>query len=579
MENIEIARLLSETADLMEIAGEDGFRIRSYRNGAAAIEALGERVAEILADPARSITDVPGIGKGLAAVLAEILERGSFGRRDELLERFPPTAPEMLRIQGLGPKTIRALWEHFRVSTLEELERLCHEGKLRELPRMGAKLEEKILKGISHYRQGAGRFLLHFAGAAAGELVEYLGKTPGVERVLPAGSLRRGKDTVGDLDLLVTGESAAAALDRFVAHPRVHDVLGHGANKASARWGREGLQVDVRAVPAESFGAALQYFTGSKEHNVALRQRAQRLGLTLNEYGLFRIETEERVAGATEQEIYHALGLGWIPPELRENQGEIEAAEKENLPELLEPADLRGDLHMHTRESDGRGTLEEMAAAAQALGYEYIAITDHSKALAMANGLDERRAVAFARAVREFNKKNAPFRVFSGLECDILRDGRMDLSEDALAELDFVVASVHSYMNLEAAAMTDRLLRALESPSVKALGHPTGRVLLHREAYAYEFDVIAREAARRNVWLEINASPERLDLHAPLIRRAKALGCKFTISTDAHHPQHLGNMRYGVTMARRGWLGAADVMNTKSRAAFAEAIGAAGPRT
>lgn len=579
MENIEIARLLNETADLMEIAEEDSFRIRSYRNGAAAIEGLGERVAVILADPGRKITDVPGIGKGLAAVLAEIVERGTFARREELLERYPPTALEMLRIQGLGPKTIRALWDHFRVSTLEELERLCREGKLRELPRMGAKLEEKILKGISHYRQGAGRFLLHFASAAAAELVEYLGDTPGVDRVLPAGSLRRGKDTVGDLDLLVTGEHAAAALDRFVAHPRVHEVLGHGPNKASARWGLEGLQVDVRAVPAESFGAAMQYFTGSKEHNVALRQRAQRLGLTLNEYGLFRIETGERVAGATEKEIYRALGLKCIPPELRENQGEIEAAEKAELPELLEPADVRGDLHMHTRESDGRGTLEEMAAAAQALGYEYIAITDHSKALAMANGLDERRAVAFARQVREFNEKNAPFRVFAGLECDILRDGRMDLSEDALAVLDFVVASVHSYMNIDAAAMTDRLLRALESPSVKALGHPTGRVLLHRDAYAYEFDTVAREAARRNVWLEINASPERLDLHAALIRRAKALGCKFTISTDAHHPHHLGNMRYGVLMARRGWLTAADVMNTKTRAAFAASIGAAGPRS
>lgn len=578
MENIEIARLLSETADLMEIAEEDSFRIRSYRNGATAIEGLGERVADILADPARKITDVPGIGKGLAAVLAEIVERGTFGRREELLERYPPTALEMLRIQGLGPKSIRALWDHFRVSTLEELERLCREGKLRELPRMGAKLEDKILKGISHYRQGAGRFLLHFADAAAAELGTYLGETPGVDRVTPAGSLRRGKDTVGDLDLLVTGESAAAALDRFVAHPRVHGVLGHGANKASARWGLEGLQVDVRAVPSDSFGAALQYFTGSKEHNVALRQRAQRMGLTLNEYGLFRAADEQRVAGATEEEIYEALGLAWIPPEMRENQGEIEAAEQRELPRLIEPRDMRGDLHMHTRESDGRATLEEMAAAAQALGYEYIAVTDHSKALAMANGLDERRAVAFARGVREFNQTNAPFRVFAGLECDILRDGRMDLSEDALAELDFVIASVHSHMNLEAAAMTDRLLRALESPSVKALGHPTGRVLLHRDAYAYEFDTIAREAARRGVWMEINASPERLDLHATLIRRAKALGCKFTISTDAHHPKHLANMRYGVTMARRGWLTAADVMNTRTRAAFAEAIGAAGPR-
>ena len=577
MENLEIARLLAETADLMEIAEEDGFRIRSYRNGASAIEGLGERVADILADPKCKITDIPGIGKGLASVLAEIVERGSFGRRDELLERYPPTALEMLRIQGLGPKTIRVLWDHFRVSTLEELERLCREGKLRDLPRMGAKLEEKILKGISHYRQGAGRFLLHFAAQAASELVDYLGQTPGVQSVTPAGSLRRGRDTVGDLDLVVTGQNAATALDRFVAHPRVHDVLGHGSNKASARWGLEGLQVDVRAVPAESYGAAMQYFTGSKEHNVALRQRAQRMGLTLNEYGLFKLDSEERIAGATEEEIYQALGLAWIPPEMRENQGEIEAAEKGELPDLLELAAMRGDLHMHTRESDGRGTLEEMAAAAQALGYEYIAITDHSKALAMANGLDERRAVAFAAEVREFNAQNPHFRIFSGLECDILRDGKMDLSEDALAELDFVVASVHSYMNLESAEMTDRLLRALESPSVKALGHPTGRVLLHRDAYAYDFDTIAREAAKRNIWMEINASPERLDLHATLIRRAKELGCKFTISTDAHHPKHLANMRFGVTMARRGWLTAADVMNTRSRAAFAEAIGAGGP--
>jgi DNA polymerase (family 10) len=575
MENLEIARLLAETADLMEIAEEDGFRIRSYRNGASAIEGLGERVADILADPKRKITDIPGIGKGLASVLAEIVERGSFGRRDELLERYPPTALEMLRIQGLGPKTIRVLWDHFRVSTLEELERLCREGKLRDLPRMGAKLEEKILKGISHYRQGAGRFLLHFTAQAASELVDYLGQTPGVQSVAPAGSLRRGRDTAGDLDLVVTGENAAAALDRFVAHPRVHDVLGHGSNKASARWGLEGLQVDVRAVPAESYGAAMQYFTGSKEHNVALRQRAQRMGLTLNEYGLFKLEGEERVAGATEEEIYQALGLAWIPPEMRENQGEIEAAEKGELPDLLELAAMRGDLHMHTRESDGRGTLEEMAAAAQALGYEYIAITDHSKALAMANGLDERRAVAFAAEVRDFNAHNPHFRVFSGLECDILRDGKMDLSEDALAELDFVVASVHSYMNLESSAMTDRLLRALESPSVKALGHPTGRVLLHRDAYAYEFDTVAREAAQRNIWMEINASPERLDLHATLIRRAKELGCRFTISTDAHHPKHLANLRFGVTMARRGWLTAADVMNTRRRHEFEAAIGRA----
>ncbi|MGD0578415.1 MAG: DNA polymerase/3'-5' exonuclease PolX [Bryobacteraceae bacterium] len=572
MENVEIARLLSETADLMEIAEEDGFRIRSYRNGASVIESYPERIEDILKDPARKLTEIPGIGKGLAAVLEEICRRGSFERRDQLLERYPPTALEMLKIPGLGPKTIRTLWDHFRVSTLEELEQLCNDHKLQQLPRMGAKLEEKILRGLSHYRQSAGRFLLGFATATAAELTAYLRETPGVERVTPAGSLRRGKETVGDLDLLVSGPGAAAALDRFIGHPRVHEVLGHGANKASARFGLEGIQVDVRAVPEESYGAAMQYFTGSKEHNVHLRQRAQRMGMTLNEYGLSRLDDGAVVASRSEEEIYAALGLEWIPPELRENLGEIETAERRELPALLEQVDIRGDLHMHTRESDGRGTLEEMAEAARALGYDYIAITDHSKALAMANGLDERRAVDFAGQVRAFNREDRGMRVFSGLECDILRDGRMDLSEDALAELDYIIASVHSYMNLESAEMTGRLLRALESPSVKALGHPTGRVLLHREAYVYDFDRIAAEAARRGVWMEINASPERLDLHAALLRRAKTLGVKFVVSTDAHHPKHLSNMRFGVTMARRGWLSKDDVMNTREAGAFAAAL-------
>ncbi len=573
LDNVAIARLLSETADLMEIAEEDGFRIRSYRNAAGVIEGYPEQMTAILGDPSRKLTDIAGIGKGIAAVIGEVVARGSFERRDELLKRYPPTALEMLRIPGLGPKTIRTLWEHFRVSTLEELEQLCLDHRLQELPRMGAKLEEKILKGLAHYRQGAGRFLLGFATAAAKDLAEYLGETPGVEKVTPAGSLRRGRETVGDLDLLVTGEGAAAALERFVKHPKVHDVMGQGQAKASARYGIEGLQVDVKAVPAESYGAAMQYFTGSKDHNVQLRQRAQRMGMTLNEYGLFRVADEALVAGATEEEIYAALGLAWIPPEMRENQGEIEAAERGELPVLLEASQIRGDLHMHTRASDGRGTLEEMAAAAMEMGYDYIAVTDHSKALAMANGLDEARAVAFAEEVREFNGQDHGIRVFSGLECDIMRDGRMDLSEDALAELDFVVGSVHSYMNLESAEMTNRLMRALESPSLKAFGHPTGRVLLHRDAYSYDFDVVAKAAAGRGVWMEINSSPERLDLHASLIRRARALGCKFVISTDAHHPKHLANIRFGVRMARRGWLGAGDVVNTMPLAAMAAAIG------
>ena len=572
MENREIARLLSETADLMEIAGEDSFRIRSYRNAAAVIEGYPEPVAAILKNPDKKVTDIPGIGKGIATVLHEIEDRGSFERRDQMLALYPPTALELLKIQGLGPKSIRTLWEHHRVSTIDGLEKLCQEHKLQELPRMGAKLEEKVLRSIAGYRQRAGRFLLSFAQDIATGLVADLSQIDGVEKVTPAGSLRRGKETVGDLDLLVTGPGAETALEKLVTHPKVHEVLGRGVNKASVKFGLEGIQVDLRALPRESYGAALQYFTGSKEHGVALRQRALKMGLTLNEYSLSRIDTKKPVASATEEEIYQALGLAFIPPELRENQGEIEAAEAGKLPQLVELRQIRGDLHMHTLESDGRATLEEMAAAARALGYEYVVITDHSKALAMANGLDEKRAIAFAHRVREMDQSGLGLRVFSGLECDIRRDGAMDLDGDALGELDFVIGSVHSYMNQESAEMTDRLLKAIESPHLRALGHPTGRVLLHRDPFPFDFEAVASAAARRHVYLEINASPERLDLGANLVRAAKARGCKFVISTDAHHPKHLANMRYGVLTARRAWLEAPDILNTLPAAKFARAI-------
>ncbi len=572
MENREIARILGETADLMEIAGEDSFRIRSYRNGATAIEGHPERIADILRNPERKVTEIPGIGKGLAFVLEDIVARGSCERRDELLQKFPPSALEFLKIQGLGPKGIALIFEHFRISTIDELERLCVEQKLRDLPRMGAKLEEKVLRSIAQYRQRSGRYLLSYAENMAVELIGALSATPGVDSVTPAGSLRRGRETVGDLDLLVTGPQSTAALETFLAYPRLEEVLGRGENKASARVGREGLQVDVRALPPNTFGAAMQYFTGSKDHNVAIRTRAVKRGLKLSEYGLFRVEDDVRIAGETEAGIYEALGMAWIPPELRENCGEIEAAEERRLPDLIELSQIRGDLHMHTTETDGRATLQEMAAAALERGYEYIAITDHSKALAMANGLDEARVVAFAKQVREINRDGLGIRVFSGLECDILRDGAMDLAHDALAELDLVIGSVHSHMNLEASEMTDRLLCALECPQLRILGHPTGRMLLHRDPFPFDFERVTAEAVRCGVWLEINASPERLDLSGAMTRTAKAKGARFTISTDAHHPKHLDNMRYGVLTARRGWLGPKDVMNTLTANEFAAAL-------
>jgi DNA polymerase (family 10) len=572
LENKEIARVLWETADLMEIAAEDGFRIRSYRNGATAVEGYPERIVDILRDPERKVTDIPGIGKGLAVVLAEIADHGSCERRDLLLEKFPPTALEFLKIQGLGPKSIALIFEHFRISTIDELERLCQEQKLRTLPRMGAKLEEKVLRSIAGYRQRTGRYLLSYAEGVAEELGEVLRGVPGVAAVTPAGSLRRGRETVGDLDLLVTGPSATEALATFTSYPRVEEVLARGENKASAKVGREGLQVDVRTLPPDTFGAAMQYFTGSKDHNVAIRTRAVKMGLKLSEYGLFRVADDTRVAGETEEGIYRALGLAWIPPELRENTGEIEAAEQGRLPELVELGDIKGDLHMHTTETDGRATLEEMAEAARERGYEYIAITDHSKALSMTNGLDEKRVVEFARRVRRMDDADLGIRVFSGIECDILKDGTMDLADDALAELDLVIGSVHSHMNQESGEMTDRLLRALECPHLRIVGHPTGRILLHRDPFPFDFDRVVAEAVRRGVALEINASPERLDLHGTLIRSAKAKGARFTISTDAHHPKQLANMRYGVVTARRGWLGPDDILNTLGADAFARAI-------
>ena len=410
MENKEIARVLAETADLMEIAGEDSFPIRAYRRASTAIEGYPERMEDILRDPSRHITDIPDIGKKIATVVAEILERRTCERRELLLQKFPVGTLDFLKIQGLGPKGIALIFEHFRVATIDELEKLCLDQKLRGLPRMGAKLEEKVLRSIAQYRQRTGRHLLSHAEGIAAELAEMLRTIPGVEQVTPAGSLRRGRETVGDLDLLVTGPNAAAALEPFTRHPKVSEVLACGGNKASARVGHQNMQVDVRTLPPESIGAAMQYFTGSKDHNVAIRIRAVKMGLKLSEYGLFRADDETRIAGATEEGVYEALGLPWIPPELRENCGEVEAALEGRLPELVELRHIRGDIHMHTTETDGRASLEEMAAAAREQGYEYIAITDHSKALAMANGLDEKRVVDFARQVCEINRRGLGIR-------------------------------------------------------------------------------------------------------------------------------------------------------------------------
>ncbi len=570
MENKEIARLLHETADLLEIAAEDGFRVRSYRNAAQAVEIWPERIFDKASDPDTRTADkallaIPAIGKSMVGHLRQICATGDLEPRRALLEKFPPGVLDMLHIQGLGPRGISLIWSTYKAGGLDDLERLCREGKIRELPRMGEKLEQKILKSIEIYRQSAGRFLMNAAQAAADEICQYLEQGPAEGRKRPratvAGSLRRGKETVGDLDVLVTAERPEPQIEHLLKYPKMIEVVARGENKLSARLPRA-MQVDVRFLNASSFGAGLQYFTGSKEHNVALRQRAIRMGFKLSEYGLFRAGDEHKVGGAGEEEIYKLLGLDYIPPELRENSGELDAAAGHRLPRLIEIGDIQGDLHMHTAASDGRSSIREMAEAARERGLQYIAITDHSKALAMTNGLDEKRVIEQAAEIRRIDKELEGIRLLAGIEVDIHRDGRLDLDDEALAALDVVVASVHSHMKLEPAEMTGRLLRAFENRHLNILAHPTGRQLLTREAFGFDFERVLADAARRNIHLEINSSPERLDLSERNARQAKERGVKIVISTDSHHPSHFGNLRYGVKMGRRAWLEPADVLNT-----------------
>jgi DNA polymerase (family 10) len=566
VDNKGIANILIETADLMEIAGEDSFRIRSYRNAAEAIEALPRQVAELIDDP-KKLLEIPGIGKGMAANLREISQEGDLKLHAQLLEKYRPSMLELLKIQGLGPKTVNLIWLNFQVSDVTGVEQLAREGKLRGLPRMSEKTEQKILKAIATYRGISGRFHLDEADRTAAKLMEHIGQMPGVETMTPAGSLRRGRETVGDLDLLITGRCCAqpaerdALIDRILQFPGIADVLARGENKVSFKL-RSGMQIDVRILPPDSFGAALQYFTGSKAHNVALRQRALKRGFTLNEYGLFTLEDNQLAASATEEEIYGKLGLDWIPPELRENCGELEAAEKHALPQLVRLEDIRGEVHMHTVETDGRCTIEEMALAARERGYQYIAITEHSKNLAFANGLDEKRTVEHAQRLRRASEQIEGITILAGIEVDILADGALDLDDSALAQLDVVIASVHSAFNQEPAQMTERLLRAVENRYVTAIGHPTGRLLLRRDAYHFDLDAVLKAAAAGKVAMELNAYPDRLDLCDVHLRMARECGVKILINTDAHHTSHFEKLKYGVLQARRAWLTASDVLNT-----------------
>jgi len=558
VDNLAIARVLAEIGDLLEIKNENPFKIRAYRNAADTVAHLGEPIAALSAADRLSI---PGIGKDLAAKIAELLETGRSAYHQELLQEFPPTILDLLRLQGVGPKTVALLYRGLEIRTLDDLERAARDGRIRALKGMGAKKEALILKALEDRQRFAGRRLLPEAYDTAAALVAELRAHAPEADISMVGSLRRGCETCGDLDILAAG-APASLMEAFTSYRLVERVLARGETKSSVLlWG--GFQTDLRLVPAESLGAAKQYFTGSKAHNIALRDRAIQRGLKLNEYGLFRVADDARLAGETEEAIYEALGLAFVPPELRENRGEIAAAERRALPALMTVQDLRGDLHMHTTETDGRADAETMALAARSAGLEYIAITDHSRAVAMANGLDERRALEHARAIRALNERLDGITVLAGIECDIRPDGSMDLSDDCLAQLDIVIASVHSAFNQDREAMTDRLLRALACQWVDVLAHPTGRLILKREPYTFDAEQVFRAAASAGVAIEINSQIDRLDLDDTHARLAHDRGVQLVIDSDAHSPVALGNIRWGVTVARRAWLEPADVLNAR----------------
>jgi DNA polymerase (family 10) len=566
MDNLAIARVFAEIGDLLEIKAENPFKIRAYRNAAETIAHSPERIAELA--PADRLS-IPGIGKDLAAKIAELVETGAIAYHQSLLQEFPPTVLDMLHLQGVGPKTVALLYRELDIRTLDDLRAAAQEGRLRAVKGMGAKKEAQILKALEEQSRFTGRRLMAEAHDTAAALVSALREHAPGAAIEAVGSLRRGCETCGDLDILAAG-APQSLMEAFTSYRLVERILARGETKSSVLlWG--GFQADLRLVPRESLGAALQYFTGSKTHNIALRDRAIQRGLKLNEYGLYR-EDGSAVAGASEEELYEALGVMFVPPELRENRGEIAAAERRALPRLVSPQDIRGDLHMHTTATDGKADAETMAIAARDAGLSYIAITDHSQSLAMANGLDERGALDHARHIRELNARLEGITILAGIECDIRPDGAMDLAEDCLAELDLVIASIHSAFNQDEDRMTDRVLRAIACPWVDVLGHPTGRLILRRDGYRLNMDRVIAAAAASGVALEINSQIDRLDLHEHHARLARDRGVKLVIDSDAHSPVALRNLRWGVTVARRAWLTPDDVLNTRPVETFRAAL-------
>jgi DNA polymerase (family 10) len=558
--NADIAAIFEEIADLLEIQDANPFRVRAYRNAARTIGEYGREVAEILAGGGK-LPKLPGIGADLAAKIEEIATTGRSRFLEELRAQLPPTITQLLSIPGLGPKRVKMLYDSLQVETLDQLAKAAEAGRIRELPGFGEKTERAILEAIRAHASQSRRYSIAVATQYAQSLVAHLRKGPGVRQAVVAGSFRRAKETVGDLDILVTAASGPPVMSHLLAYDEIADVLSHGETRSSVVL-KSGIQVDVRVVPEESFGAALHYFTGSKPHNIAIRKLGQERGLKINEYGVFR--GERRIAGETEESVFAAVGLPWIPPELREDRGEIEAARAGRLPQLVELKALRGDLHVHSKASDGRHTLRELAEEAHRRGWQYLAITDHSPRLAVTHGLDAKRLMQQIEEIDRLNETLKGIRLLKGIEVDILEDGSLDLADSLLKELDLVVAAVHSHFNLPREQQTRRILRAMDHPHFTLLAHPSGREIGGRPPMDVDMERIIRHARERGCYLELNAQPERLDLTDIHCQLAKAEGVLVSINSDAHTLLDFDHLRFGVGQARRGWLEAKDVLNTRS---------------
>ena len=558
--NADIAARLDEIADLLEIEGANVFRVRAYRNAARTVRDLPREVTQML-ETGASLTELSGIGKDLAGKIEDIACTGTTAVLEEHRQQLPPSLAALLSIPGLGPKRVKTLYDALGVRTLEEVAQAARDGRIRTVPRFGKLTERHILEAIQAKVAAPARFKLATAAQYAESLVSYLKQSPGVLDVEVAGSYRRSLETVGDLDILVTADADSAVMDRLVSYSEVKEVLGRGPTKTTLRL-LCGLQVDVRVVHRESYGSALVYFTGSKAHNIVLRQLAQQRGFKLNEYGVFI--GSHRIAGTTEESVYQSIGLPWIPPELRENRGELEAAQEGRLPKLVALSDVKGDLHVHTNATDGRNSLQEMVAAARDRGFHYVAITDHSKRLGMARGLDANRLLAQIDEIDRLQATTPDMTILKGIEVDILEGGLLDLADDVLGRLDLVIGAVHSHFDLSWEKQTERILRAMERPHFSILAHPSGRLIHQREPYEVDMARIIRHARERRCFLEINSHPERLDLADVYCQMAKEEGVLVSVNSDAHSVLDLGNLRFGIGQARRGWLEKADVVNTRA---------------